>query len=124
MGTARKPHSLRIRRGDSVRVISGEDKGKDGRVLRVLREDRKVVVEGVNLVYRHVRRSQKHPQGGRVRREAPIDASNVMLLDPSDHVPTKVGKRVDDAGKRIRFARKTGKPVDEGSGKKGRKSKE
>lgn len=124
MASGTRPHRLRIRRGDNVRVIAGDDKGKDGRVLRVVVEKRKVVVEGVNLVYRHVRRSQKHPQGGRVRREAPIDVSNVMLLDPSGDVPTRVGKRVTESGERVRVARKTGKLIDEGSGKKARKPRE
>jgi large subunit ribosomal protein L24 len=128
----RTAHKSRIRRGDNVMVIAGEDKGHVGRVLRMLVEDRKVVVEGVNLVYRHVRRSQQNPQGGRVRREAPIDISNVMLMDPEENIPTRVGRKLVDESKGSlgweRFARKSGASVDAEAGtkkgRKGRKSKE
>ena len=92
----RYSHNPRICRGDTVAVITGDDKGSRGRVLRVLADTDRIVVEGVNLVYRHVRRSQKNPQGGRVRREAAVHISNVMLVDPASDEPTKVGRRHQD----------------------------
>jgi large subunit ribosomal protein L24 len=97
----------RIRKGDMVTVISGDDRGKRGRVLRVdLGKDR-VIVEGVNLVFKHMRRSQKHPQGGRVRREAAVHMSNVMPVDPDTNQRARVRVEVRD-GRRVRVARRTG----------------
>jgi large subunit ribosomal protein L24 len=122
----KKAHAPRIRRGDLVTVLSGDDRGQRGRVLRILPDDDQVVVEGVNLVYRHIRRSQKHPQGGRLRREAPIHVSNVMVVDPDTDQPTRIGKRQQDPAKGslgwVRVARKTGNDLDEG-GKPTKKSK-
>jgi len=124
----RSPHRIRIRRGDVVMVVAGADKGQQGKILRLLLEDDQVVVEGVNLVYRHVRRSQQNPQGGRVRREAPIHISNVMVMDPEQNVPTRVGRTENDEGRLTRVARKSGAVLtsDPGAkkGRKGRKSKE
>ena len=125
----RTMHSSRIHRGDLVMVVSGADKGQQGRVLRIFTDERMVVVEGVNLVYRHVRRSQQNPQGGRVRRESPIHVSNVMVVDPDENVPTRVGRKMSDEGKMKRFARKSGAILDVETsaakkGRKGRKSKE
>lgn len=97
----------RIRRGDLVAVTSGDDRGKRGRVLRLVNEKNRVVVEGVNLVYKHLRKSQQNPQGGRVRREAPIALSNVMPVDPESNKPTRVASHLVD-GRRTRVARGTG----------------
>ena len=97
----------RIRKGDMVAVVSGADRGKRGRVLRVILEKNRVVVEGVNVVYRHLRRSQQHPQGGRIRREAPLHMSNVMPIDPESNKPTRVGTKLVD-GKRVLVGRRTG----------------
>ena len=127
MSAKHTAHRPRIRRGDTVQVITGADRGSRGRVLRIVPNRDKVVVEGVNLVYRHVRRSQKNPQGGRVRREAPVDISNVMLIDPSGDNPTKVGRRRAAEGDGslgwVRVARKTGEVIDVAAGKAGKKSK-
>ena len=128
----RNPHRTRIRRGDTVVVVSGADRGQQGRVLRVDADADKIVVEGVNLVYRHVRRSQQNPQGGRVRRESPVHISNVMLVDPESNVPTRVGRKLVDESRGAlgmqRFARKSGAAIDVSAeskkGRKGRKSKE
>lgn len=126
--TARR---TRLRRGDEVIVVSGANRGQKGRILRVLLERERVVVEGVNLHYRHIRRSQQHPQGGRLRRETPIHISNVMLVDPEKGVPTRIGKAVRDAEKasrgRVRIAKKSGADLSAAAGKpakKGRKAKE
>jgi large subunit ribosomal protein L24 len=95
-----------IRKGDLVAVMSGEDKGKRGRVLRVLPEAGRVVIEGVNVVFKHLKKSQKNPQGGRIQREASVHASTVMLIDPSTDKPTRVSSAVVD-GRRVRVARKS-----------------
>jgi large subunit ribosomal protein L24 len=82
-----------IRRDDIVEVLAGDDKGKRGRVLRVLRAENKVVVEGINRVYKHLKPSRRNPQGGRLSKEMPIHASNVALIDPQTNRPTRVGVR-------------------------------
>lgn len=109
--------SMRIKTEDSVVVTSGKDKGKSGRVLRVDPSRRKVFVEGLNMVKRHQRPrsmdSQKQgAQGGIIEKEGPIDVSNVMLLDPTDNKPTRVGMKVADDGQRVRVSKRTGKPID------------
>jgi large subunit ribosomal protein L24 len=111
----------RIRRGDLVAVLSGDDKGKRGRVLRILSEKNRVIVEGVNLVYKHLRRSQQHPQGGRIRREAAIHASNVMPVDPETNKPTRVTYRLEN-GQHVRLGRRSGARLDAVSGKSARKA--
>lgn len=82
--------AARIRKDDLVEVISGDHKGARGKVLRVLRDPERVIVEGVNMVYRHVRPSQRNPQGGRMQREAPLHICKVMPVDPSTGKPTRV----------------------------------
>ncbi|MGD2175443.1 MAG: 50S ribosomal protein L24 [Candidatus Brocadiaceae bacterium] len=77
-----KRHSLHVRRGDTVEVVAGNARGARGRILRALPQEGKVVVEGINMVWKHLRRSRQNPQGGRIQIEAPIDASNVMLICP------------------------------------------
>jgi|SRR5580658_1893421 large subunit ribosomal protein L24 len=89
-----------IRKDDQVMVITGADKGQTGRVLRVLTTREKVVVEGINRVWKHVRPSQRHPQGGRIHMDAPIHVSNVMLLDPTDQKGTRIRFEVKDGVKR------------------------
>lgn len=102
-----------IREGDQVRVISGGDRGVEAKVLKVLRNKNKVVVEGVNLVYKHVRPSQKNPGGGQLSKEMPIDASNVMVLEPSDNLPTRLGVRYREDGVKERFSKRTGNAMGE-----------
>jgi large subunit ribosomal protein L24 len=99
---------MHIKTNDIVLVISGPDRGQRGKVLRVLGDRGKVVVEGVNRVFKHMRRSQKNPQGGRLSKEMPIDASNVSLLDPNSDKPTRVGVRVLADGTKERFAKRSG----------------
>jgi large subunit ribosomal protein L24 len=106
----------RVRKGDQVAVIAGDDKGKRGRVLRVLVDKNRVVVEGVNLVYKHLRRSQQNPQGGRIRKEAAIHISNVMPVDPSDGEPTRVAYRLSE-GRHVRVARKSGTALEAAASK-------
>lgn len=107
-----KHKNFRVRKGDRVVVIAGNEKGKSGTILRVLPARERVVVEGVNLVYRHVKKSQQNPQGGRVQREAPIHISNVALMDESENRGTRVRYRVD-GDRKVRVSVRTGKDLDE-----------
>jgi large subunit ribosomal protein L24 len=97
-----------VKSGDMVRVIAGDDKGVEGKVLSVNRETGKLVVEGVNRVYKHVRRSQRNPQGGRLSKEMPVSISNVMLLCPQTRQPTRVGVRFLQDGSKERYAKVSG----------------
>jgi len=98
---------MHVKKGDNVIVISGNDKGKIGKVLKVLVKQNRVVVEGVNIVSRHTRPSNAHPDGGIIKKEAPIHASNVQLLDPKKEEPTRIGYKIVD-GKKVRYAKKSG----------------
>jgi large subunit ribosomal protein L24 len=97
-----------IRKNDEVIVTAGDDKGTRGKVLRVLRSKNQLVVEGVNRVYRHLKPSKRNPQGGRLSKEMPVDASNVMLIDPVKGVGTRVGIRFRDDGAKELYAKKSG----------------
>src|SRR3954463_4596750 len=110
--------AMRIRTDDHVKVVGGKDRGKTGRVLRTDPKHGRVYVEGLNIVKRHERpRSVKEAQrggevGGIVEKEGPIHVSNVMLLDPKDNKPTRVGVRRDAGGKRERFSKRHGASLD------------
>ncbi len=98
---------LHIKKGDTVQVLAGEDRGKQGRVLSVNAEKQRAIVEGVNMVTKHTKPNAKHPQGGRIQMEAPIHISNLSLLDPKSGKPTRVGYRMEGE-KKVRFAKKSG----------------
>jgi large subunit ribosomal protein L24 len=98
---------MHVIKGDTVEVIAGDDKGTRGKVLRVLRAKGQVVVEGVNRVYRHLKPSKRNPQGGRLSKEMPVDASNVQLIDPTTNTPTRVGVRYLSDGSKELFAKKS-----------------
>jgi large subunit ribosomal protein L24 len=102
---------LKIRKGDTVQVISGKEKGERGEVKEVLPKENRVVVEGINVRTRHARPTQNNQQG-LYTFEAPIHVSNVMLVDPNSGEPTRVGYRFTDSGEKIRVARKSGKDID------------
>jgi large subunit ribosomal protein L24 len=110
--------SMKIRKDDAVVVTGGKDRGKTGRVLRTDPGKRRVYVEGLNMVKRHQRpRSIKDTQkgaqaGGIIEKEGPIHVSNVMLLDPQDNQPTRVGVRITQGGKRERYAKRTGNAIE------------
>jgi large subunit ribosomal protein L24 len=105
--------AMSIRKNDQVMVRAGKDRGKKGRVLAVVPDRNRVVVEGVNMIKRHTRPNpQKNIKGGIIEREASIHASNVMLLDPDTNEPTRVGKKVLSDGSRVRIGRKSGAVVD------------
>ncbi|QEL19982.1 50S ribosomal protein L24 [Limnoglobus roseus] len=97
-----------IRKDDTVEVLAGDDKGKRGKVLRLNRESNKVVIEGVNRVYRHLKPSRTNPQGGRLSKEMPIDASNVALIDPTTNKATRVGVKYLKDGSKVLIAKKSG----------------
>lgn len=99
---------MHIRTDDTVLVITGDDRGERGKVLKVDHQTGKIVVEHVNRVYKHVRRSQRNPQGGRLSKEMPIPASNVMLVCPKCNQPTRIGFRYEDDGSKHRFCKKCG----------------
>ena len=99
---------MKFRIDDEVLVIAGADKDRRGKILKIDREKNKVVVEGIARVWKHVRRSQKNPQGGRLSTEMPIDASNVMLVDPTTGQPTRIGVRYLEDGSKERYAKKSG----------------
>jgi large subunit ribosomal protein L24 len=102
---------FKIKKGDRVIVISGRDKGKTGEVVRVLREERRAVVQGVNMVKRHTRQSPGEP-GGIVQKEAAIHISNIAHVDPASQRPTRVGYKFLDDGRKVRVARRSGEVID------------
>lgn len=97
---------LKIKSGDVVRVIAGDHKGTEGKVLKVDREKNKAIVEGANMVSKHTKPSAKNPQGGIVKKEAPIHVSNLSLIDPKSKEATKTGVRVE-GDKKVRFSKKS-----------------
>ena len=97
---------LKIKSGDIVRVIAGDHKGSEGKVVKVDREKNKAIVEGVNMVSKHTKPSAKSPQGGIVKKEAPIQISNISLIDPKTKETTRVGIRVE-GDKKVRFSKKS-----------------
>lgn len=103
---------IKLKKQDKVKVIAGNHKGKEGKILRVFRDKGRVIVEGVNIIKRHTRPNQKNPQGGITQKEAPIHISNVMLVDPKGNGVTRLGVKIipDETGKskRMRYAKKTG----------------
>ena len=102
---------LHIKKGDTVVVLSGEDKGKTGKVLKVLREKQRAIVEGVNIVTKSAKPSAKNPQGGFTKIEAPIHISNLSLIDPKSGKPTRIAIKVNEDGKKVRIAKKSGEEI-------------
>ena len=103
--------AAKLKKGDKVVVMAGKDKGKRGEITRVFPDEGRAIVSGVNLVQRHNRPSQAKPEGGIETKEAKIQLSNLMIEDPKDGTPTRVGFRVTDSGK-VRFAKKSGEVID------------
>jgi len=102
---------LHIKKGDTVYVNAGDDKGKRGKVLQVFPAKNRAIVEGVNFVKRHVKPTNEHPNGGIVSSEASIHISNLMLIDPEKDVPTRVGRRLNEENNLVRYAKKYGKKI-------------
>lgn len=101
----------KIKKGDKVVVLSGRDKGKSGEVLSVLRKDERVIVQGVNMMKRHTKQRPGEP-GGILEKEAAIHVSNVAHVDPKSQQPTRVGYRVLDDGRKVRYAKRSGEVID------------
>lgn len=101
---------LRIKTGDNVRVITGDHKNSEGKVVSIDREKNKAIVEGVNMVSKHEKPSAKNPQGGIVKKEAPIHISNLALIDPKSGETTRVGYEVRN-GKKVRFSKKSNEVI-------------
>ena len=102
---------LKIRKGDSVVVVSGKDKGKRGDVLRVIPKENRCVVQGVNMAKRHTKQSAQQ-EGGIISKEMSIDISNVAVQDPKDGLPTRVGYKTLKDGHKVRFAKRSGEVID------------
>lgn len=102
---------IHIKKGDTVRIITGEDRGKEGSVLRVFPDEARILIEGVNVVKRHTKPDAQNPQGSINQKEAPVDISNVQLIDPESGEPTRVGRKEKD-GKMVRYAKKSGEVID------------
>ncbi|MEY2963362.1 MAG: ribosomal protein [Bacteroidota bacterium] len=99
---------FKVKKGDTVKILAGESKGSTGRVIRMIPKMNRVVVEGVNIIKKHQKPSAANPQGGIVEMEAPIHISNVAIVDPSTNEATRVGKKLDDNGNLVRYAKKSG----------------
>jgi len=102
---------LHIKKGDTVYVNAGEDKGKTGRVLKVLIEKERALVEGVNMVSKSTKPNAKSPQGGFQKKEAPVHISNLNVLDPKSGVPTRIGRKLNAKGKLVRYSKKSGEEI-------------
>jgi large subunit ribosomal protein L24 len=102
---------IHIKKGDNVMVITGESKGQKGRVLEVDRVKKQAIVEGVNLVSRHTKPNAKAPQGGILRKEASVHISNLMLIDPTTGKPARIGRRLNEKNKLVRYSKKSGEEI-------------
>jgi len=102
---------LHIKKGDSVIIITGEAKGQQGRVLNVLVKKRRAIVEGVNMVLKHTKPNAQNPQGGILKKEAPIHISNLLLVDPSSGEPTRIGRRLNENNKLVRYSKKSDEEI-------------
>jgi|SRR5680860_1470892 len=102
---------LHIKKGDTVVVITGNDKGRKGRVLEVIRKTERAIVEGVNLMKKHTKPNAESPQGGIIEKEASVHISNLMLFDAKSDGPTRIGRKLNDQGKLVRFSKKSGEEI-------------
>lgn len=102
---------LHIKKGDTVMVITGESRGQKGRVLEVDRDKNRAIVEGVNMVSKHTKPNAKSPQGGILKKEAPVHLSNLMLIDPASGKPTRIGRKLNSKNKIVRYSKKSGEEI-------------
>lgn len=104
-------NKFHIRKGDTVFVNAGEEKGKTGKVIRVIADKKRAVVEGLNIVSKNQKPNAKYPQGGIIKMEAPIHISNLNVVDPASGKPTRIGRKKNEEGKTIRYAKKSGEEI-------------
>ena len=109
-----KQPKLHIRKGDTVKVIAGNDKGKQGKVLELIAEKQRAIVEGVAIVTKHVKPSAEKPEGGIEKTEAAIHISNLMVVDPATNDATRIGRKLNDKNKLQRYSKKTGEFIKNG----------
>jgi large subunit ribosomal protein L24 len=102
---------LHVKKGDTVIVIAGDYLGNKGRILEINRKTEKAIVEGVNIIKKHTKPNTQHPQGGIVEKEAPVHISNLMLVDPKTGKPTRIGRRLNENGKLVRYSKKSGEEI-------------
>ena len=100
-----------VKKGDMVFVNAGNEKGKTGKILRVDRKNMRAIVEGLNMVSKNTKPNANNPQGGIIKQEAPIQISNLQLVDPAKGGPTRIGRRLNDKGKLVRYAKKSGEEI-------------
>ena len=102
---------LHIKKGDTVYVNTGKEKGKTGKVIKVFVEEQRAIVEGLNIVSKNQKPNAKNPQGGIIKMEAPIHISNLNVVDPKTGKPTRIGRRLNEEGKLVRYAKKSGEEI-------------
>jgi len=106
-----QPAKIKVRKGDLVKVIAGDSKGTQGKIVEVILEKGRAIVEGANMVSKHTKPNAANPNGGIVKQEAAIHISNLMLIDPKSGKPTRVGRKRNDAGKLVRIAKISGEEI-------------
>ena len=106
-----QPTKIKVRKGDLVKVIAGDSKGTQGKIVEVILADGRAIVEGANLVSKHTKPNAATPNGGIIKKEAPIHISNLALVDPKSGKATRVGRKLNDAGKLVRVAKKSGEEI-------------
>jgi large subunit ribosomal protein L24 len=106
-----KPAKLKIRKGDLVKVIAGDSKGSQGKIVEIIIDKNRAIVEGANLVSKHTKPNAANPNGGIVKQEAAIHISNLALVEPSTGKTTRVGRKLNDAGKLVRVSKKSGEEI-------------
>jgi len=109
--THEQPAKIKIKKGDLVKVIAGDSKGSEGKILEVILDKGRAIVEGANMVSKHTKPNAAKPNGGIVKQEAAIHISNLMLIDPKSGKPTRVGRKRNEAGKLVRIAKTTGEEI-------------
>lgn len=103
---------IKLKKGDMVKVISGNSRGQEGKILDIDTDRNRAFVEGINIVSRHTKPNQKSPKGGIIKKESSVNISNLMLIDPASGKPTRVGRKLDEkSGKIVRIAKKTGEVI-------------
>jgi len=105
--TKNKNPKLHIRKDDLVLILSGDDKGKKGRILEVLPKEKRAIVEGINMITRHTKPNAQFPEGGRIQKEAPMHIAKLMVIEPKSGLPTRIGKTTNDKGKKVRITKRS-----------------